>query len=418
MLPKNVMLAKGRIRRLAIPLKLVSRSLPALVPAFCLKGIALALLAMVSLFSVSGWAQVFDLQTDEVQVHAEIQAGWNVYWGPVFSETDYLRLIEALVTSINDGEATPLKDFFENQIDNVLDVMDQAIPTLKRDALRDLVLGAFFGKDDSPIYAGGFEISAGVARYEQWKRFIYDEPRTYECQICTPSWFCSDCCITSICTTLEQKEFKVPFFPRFQPYIRYRPSGSDSTTTDTRLGTFVLDFAESNRADVQRNIKSDGWHVVWGVNLNEIEYLKFANAAAQGIFTGGATLVVYFQEYLTKTILRISCLIVRTLRSWVIQQRGVCSVRKEVAMRQQAVKQACEQHSMDVALAALRQSIARWTDKEGLLMTAIPGVSLARRDAPTQPTSALYEPSICVIAKGSNACGSATTRMCSTRTIF
>ena len=69
-------------------------------------------------------------------------------------------------------------------------------------------------------------------------------------------------------------------------------------------------------------------------------------------------------------------------------------------MRQQAVKQACEQNSMDVALAALRQRIARWTDTEGLLVTAIPGVSLARRDAPTQPTSSLYEPSICVIAQG------------------
>jgi AraC-like DNA-binding protein len=69
-------------------------------------------------------------------------------------------------------------------------------------------------------------------------------------------------------------------------------------------------------------------------------------------------------------------------------------------MRQQAVKQACEQNSMGVTLAALRQSIARWTDKEGLLVTAIPGVSLARRDAPTQPTSSLYEPSICVIAQG------------------
>jgi AraC-like DNA-binding protein len=69
-------------------------------------------------------------------------------------------------------------------------------------------------------------------------------------------------------------------------------------------------------------------------------------------------------------------------------------------MRQQAVTQAGEQNSMEVALAALRQSIARWTDKEGLLVTAIPGVSLARRDAPTQPTSSLYEPSICVIAQG------------------
>jgi AraC-like DNA-binding protein len=69
-------------------------------------------------------------------------------------------------------------------------------------------------------------------------------------------------------------------------------------------------------------------------------------------------------------------------------------------MRQQAVTQADETNSMDVALAALRQRIARWTDKEGLLVTAIPGVSLARRDAPTPPTSSLYEPSLCVVAQG------------------
>jgi hypothetical protein len=69
-------------------------------------------------------------------------------------------------------------------------------------------------------------------------------------------------------------------------------------------------------------------------------------------------------------------------------------------MRQQAGTQAGEQHSMDGALAALRQRIARWTDQEGRRMTALPGVALARRDAPTPPTSSLYEPSLYVIAQG------------------
>src|SRR2546421_7474947 len=69
-------------------------------------------------------------------------------------------------------------------------------------------------------------------------------------------------------------------------------------------------------------------------------------------------------------------------------------------MRQQAVTQAGEQNSMDVALVALRQRIARWTDREGLRVTATPGVPLAGRDAPPQPMSSLYEPSICVIAQG------------------
>lgn len=69
-------------------------------------------------------------------------------------------------------------------------------------------------------------------------------------------------------------------------------------------------------------------------------------------------------------------------------------------MQQQAVKQTYETNSMDVALAALGTSIARWTEQGDQPMTAIPGVSLSRRDAPTQPTSHMYEPIICLIAQG------------------
>jgi AraC-like DNA-binding protein len=69
-------------------------------------------------------------------------------------------------------------------------------------------------------------------------------------------------------------------------------------------------------------------------------------------------------------------------------------------MRQQAAHQAFENTSMEVALEALGESIARWTDKDGLLVTAISALSLSRRDAPTEPTSYMYEPSICVVAQG------------------
>jgi AraC-like DNA-binding protein len=69
-------------------------------------------------------------------------------------------------------------------------------------------------------------------------------------------------------------------------------------------------------------------------------------------------------------------------------------------MRKQAVNQASESSSMVVALEALAKSIARWTDKGDQLVTAIPGLSLYRRDAPTQPASYMYEPSICLTAQG------------------
>src|SRR5918992_3912466 len=69
-------------------------------------------------------------------------------------------------------------------------------------------------------------------------------------------------------------------------------------------------------------------------------------------------------------------------------------------MRQQAAHQAFENTSMEVALEALGKSIARWADKGGLLVTAISALSLSRQDAPTEPTSYMYEPSICVVAQG------------------
>jgi len=45
-------------------------------------------------------------------------------------------------------------------------------------------------------------------------------------------------------------------------------------------------------------------------------------------------------------------------------------------MRQQAVNQACENNSTEVALETLGKSIARWTEKGTQLMTAIPGLSM------------------------------------------
>ncbi len=55
---------------------------------------------------------------------------------------------------------------------------------------------------------------------------------------------------------------------------------------------------------------------------------------------------------------------------------------------------------MEIALEALGKSIARWTDKGDQRTTPIPGLSLYRRDEPTQPTSVMYEPRICMIAEG------------------
>jgi AraC-like DNA-binding protein len=69
-------------------------------------------------------------------------------------------------------------------------------------------------------------------------------------------------------------------------------------------------------------------------------------------------------------------------------------------MHMQTINQAVKNNVLEVALEALGNSIARWTDKGDRFVTAIPGLTLYRRDEPTQPTSIMYEPRICVIAQG------------------
>ena len=45
--------------------------------------------------------------------------------------------------------------------------------------------------------------------------------------------------------------------------------------------------------------------------------------------------------------------------------------------------------------------IARWIDKEEQLDTEIPGLSFHRYDKPTEPSSVMYEPSVCLPVQGS-----------------
>lgn len=55
---------------------------------------------------------------------------------------------------------------------------------------------------------------------------------------------------------------------------------------------------------------------------------------------------------------------------------------------------------MDAAIEALGKCIARWTEKGEQHITAVPGLSLFRREEPTEPMSSMYEPSICLVAQG------------------
>lgn len=56
--------------------------------------------------------------------------------------------------------------------------------------------------------------------------------------------------------------------------------------------------------------------------------------------------------------------------------------------------------SLEGAIDVLTRGIARWTDKVERKETAVPGLSLFRREEPTAPSSGMYEPSVCMVAQG------------------
>ncbi len=59
-----------------------------------------------------------------------------------------------------------------------------------------------------------------------------------------------------------------------------------------------------------------------------------------------------------------------------------------------------ENKRMGIALEKLGVTIARWAEQDEMPTDAIPGLSLFRREEPTEPITGMYEPSLCVVAQG------------------
>jgi len=59
-----------------------------------------------------------------------------------------------------------------------------------------------------------------------------------------------------------------------------------------------------------------------------------------------------------------------------------------------------EKSDTEIAIEALGKSIARWTDKNDIVETGVPGLLFYKHEAPTQPRNAMYEPCICLVAQG------------------
>ena len=63
--------------------------------------------------------------------------------------------------------------------------------------------------------------------------------------------------------------------------------------------------------------------------------------------------------------------------------------------------QTVQADTLNVARSELVEKIARWTGNENQVTTGIPDLTFHRWETPTEPTSYMHSPSICLIAQGS-----------------
>jgi hypothetical protein len=69
-------------------------------------------------------------------------------------------------------------------------------------------------------------------------------------------------------------------------------------------------------------------------------------------------------------------------------------------MKDMAHSRDIEDNRLDGAIEVLNKCIARLTEHGEMHTTAVPGLSLFRREEPTEPISGIYEPSVCLVAQG------------------
>lgn len=69
-------------------------------------------------------------------------------------------------------------------------------------------------------------------------------------------------------------------------------------------------------------------------------------------------------------------------------------------MEKETLERDVGREELDGVVGALAKSIARWTGEGERFDTPVPGLSLFRREQVTEPTTGMYEPSVCLVAQG------------------
>jgi hypothetical protein len=155
--------------------------------------------------------------TNRNEVRANLaKGGWSVVYGDLINEADYALFIAAVAAAVACECPTPITEYFDYQLQEQLNKIQNTAPDIAQAALYSLLIQAFNSKGQT-LRHGRLEVSADLATYRRWEEIIYDEPRTYEC------WYKIGPVKTKgVCTKTERVKKVIPYPNNFQPYFRFR----------------------------------------------------------------------------------------------------------------------------------------------------------------------------------------------------
>ena len=227
------------------------------------------------------------------EVRAQIaEGGWDVVWGDLINEGDYLDLTLSIASAYETASLEPLQRFFSNQIDVQVNKMQSNAQNLAISEIKDLILSSF--KNDGQTFRrGNLEVTAGIVTYKRWQTAIYDEPYTYKCKQSLPlggwTW--------SVCTSSKRVEKQVPLPNNHQPYIRFRiVSGEGSNTIPISAPnptgpTLIPTPDQRSPTSLNKN------QLVLGEQMLAGEYITSSSGRYRFIYQTDGNLVLYGDGY-------------------------------------------------------------------------------------------------------------------------
>jgi hypothetical protein len=154
-------------------------------------------------------------ESNKSEVQRSKANGWSIAWG---NEIDHLKEVEfsaAVTASVACVCTAPLQGFIANELESTAERIASQLADVSKEFLIKLLLDSL--KNGGVKRISGFDLEAGLATYNHWRKVIYHEPRT-RIGRCGPRWARFNCPETYIAEV--EREVSLP--NTFQPYVRFR----------------------------------------------------------------------------------------------------------------------------------------------------------------------------------------------------